>query len=149
MEISAAPAENWEITIDQCWPGVLRLISQIPSGRRWISARTLRKIDFPPKVTLSCPRRENMASRRRPFGRFYSGKEAPKPRWDKNSYGFGTACFFSEAKKLLNFFAIIIACTAMGLRRKEGRQRGSKERTKGADWDYNYNQLLSRYNDIC
>jgi hypothetical protein len=26
-------------------------------------------------------RRENLASRRGPFGRFYSGKEAPKPRW--------------------------------------------------------------------
>jgi hypothetical protein len=33
------------------------------------------------KIALSCPRRENLASRRGPFGRFYSGKEAPKPHW--------------------------------------------------------------------
>jgi hypothetical protein len=44
-------------------------------------ARTLGKIDFPPKFALSCPRRENLASERGPFGGFYSGKEGPKPRW--------------------------------------------------------------------
>jgi len=30
-----------------------------------------------------------LASRRGSFGRFYSAKEAPKPRWDRNSYGCG------------------------------------------------------------
>jgi len=30
-----------------------------------------------------------LSARRGPFGRFYSGKEAPKPRWDRNNYACG------------------------------------------------------------
>jgi len=51
------------------------------NSTRDLYARTLGKIDFPPRVALSCHRREDLASRRGLFGRFYSGKEAPKPRW--------------------------------------------------------------------
>ena len=47
------------------------------SPRDWY-ARNLGKIDFPPKFVLFFPLREEVASRRGPFGRFYSGKEAPK-----------------------------------------------------------------------
>jgi hypothetical protein len=33
--------------------------------------------------------REELASRRGSFGKFYSAKEAPKPLWDRNSYECG------------------------------------------------------------
>jgi hypothetical protein len=38
---------------------------------------------------LFCHQWEELASTRGPFGRFYSGKEAGKPRWHRNRYGCG------------------------------------------------------------
>ena len=84
------PPFPWRTTTDQCWPGVLRLTQpdSIWSPRDWY-ARNLGKIDFPPQFVLFCHLREELASRRGSFGRFYSAKEAPKPRWDRNSYVCG------------------------------------------------------------
>jgi hypothetical protein len=41
------------------------------------------------EIVLSCPLRNNLASRRGSFGRFYSAQEAPKPRWERTIYGCG------------------------------------------------------------
>ena len=60
----------------------------ILSSRDWY-ARNLGKIDFPPQFVQFCHLREKLASRRGSFGRFYTPKEDPKLRWDRNSYGRG------------------------------------------------------------
>jgi|GEM_PF-4156082 len=53
------------------------------------NARNLGKIDFPPQFVLFCHLREELVSRKGPFGRFYPGKGAPKPDWDRTIYGCG------------------------------------------------------------
>ena len=62
----------------QRWPGGLGLTSQIATGRRGIGMPGIWG-----KLTL----RLKLCYFR--FGRFSPGQEAPKPRWDRNSYGCG------------------------------------------------------------
>ena len=80
----------WRTITGRCWPVVLKLPSQLGI---WVLgvwyALIFGKITSSLKLMLPCLLRENLASRRGPSGRFYSAKEAPKPRWDRNSYVCG------------------------------------------------------------
>lgn len=61
---------------------------RICEQRGWYT-QNLREITVALKLCYHAPRRENLASRRGPFGGFSPSKEAPKPRWDRNSYVCG------------------------------------------------------------
>jgi hypothetical protein len=60
----------------------------------------IKKNDFTSKFAIRPPAKR-IGFEKRSFGRFYSGKEAPKPRWDRNSYGCGIISV--DAKKRVNF----------------------------------------------
>ena len=179
------PLSLWLTIIGRCNAGVLRLISQIESGRRGIRMPELwGKLTFPQNLrchaldeiiwlreedrlgdfTRATRLQNHVGTKKIAMDALNLGlTDRPRSRgvtpesgW-KGHYALGRSSSMDTAplassvnhRRPFVFLLLLFACTARGLRRKKGSQRGIKERTKGADRDYNYNQLLSRCNHSC